>query len=442
MALVDPYSPCPCGSDKKFKWCCQKAEPYVERSNRLAENGQYDAAIAALDEGLLKVPDNPWLLLRKALLLVVQQQPEAAAATVETVLRRQPDHLGAAVLQTRFALANEGPVAAAAALQHALSSTKPETHARLAKIVALVAEELGKHQIFPAALKHFELALKLDSSENSPGRSALRSLKTNPLISPWLKQPYALAESPERLGGPQREQFERALGWAQEGLWGSAAAAFDLLSADPVAGPAADRNLGLCRLWLGDHAAAGAALRRWIDRAGPTTEAVDLAVVCQSIDESTDKEPIEHVRLSWPLRDRAALLKALEGEATIVKGEDRHLDPDDEESPEVHCFHWLDRPSVEPRHRFEPARGPACPGGHPGGHRDRDAGDRRRRPAQRADRSVHRHGRQGRAPGPPADEGCRPERPLRARALVALVPSPRASRRREEAARSASRPHT
>ena len=112
---------------------------------------------------------------------------------------------------------------------------------------------------------------------------------------------------------------------------------------------AADRNVGLCRLWLGDHARAGAALRRWIDGAGPTTEAVDLAVVCQLIDESTDKEPIEQVRLSWPLRDRPALLKTLEAQPTIVRGESRHLDPEDDESPEVECFHWLDRPGVEPR---------------------------------------------------------------------------------------------
>ena len=48
MALVDPYSPCPCGSDKKFKWCCQKAEPTPSGRQRLAENGQYDTAIAVL----------------------------------------------------------------------------------------------------------------------------------------------------------------------------------------------------------------------------------------------------------------------------------------------------------------------------------------------------------------------------------------------------------
>ena len=41
MALVDPYSPCPCGSGQKYKWCCQKVEAYAERAQRLVENGQY-----------------------------------------------------------------------------------------------------------------------------------------------------------------------------------------------------------------------------------------------------------------------------------------------------------------------------------------------------------------------------------------------------------------
>ena len=68
MALVDPYSPCPCGSGQKFKWCCQKVEAFAERAERLYEGGQIDAALGTLDEGLRKVPDNPWLLVRKALI--------------------------------------------------------------------------------------------------------------------------------------------------------------------------------------------------------------------------------------------------------------------------------------------------------------------------------------------------------------------------------------
>ena len=67
------------------------------------------------------------------------------------------------------------------------------------------------------------------------------------------------------------------------------------------------------------------------------------------IDESTDKEPVEEVQLTWPLRDRSALSRILEREATIVVGEKMHVDPEDEGSPEVACFHWLDRPRIEAR---------------------------------------------------------------------------------------------
>src|SRR5271165_778244 len=159
MALVDPYSPCPCGSDKKFKWCCQKVESYVERAYRLSENGQQDAALAALDEGLAKVPDNPWVLLRKAILMINQQQPSEAKQCVARVLEHQPNHLGASVLQTRLVLATEGPVAAASQFQHALLHTAAESRSRLVKIAALLGEELAKQLHIQAALRHLELAI-------------------------------------------------------------------------------------------------------------------------------------------------------------------------------------------------------------------------------------------------------------------------------------------
>ena len=194
-----------------------------------------------------------------------------------------------------------------------------------------LGERAGQGQHLPAALKHFELAIQLDSSEQSLFQSALSSIKSNAAVAPWLKDSYSLEDVPGGLEGPARAEFEQALDWARDGLWDSAAAAFELLSADRAAGHAADYNLGLCRLWLGDHQAAIGALRRWIAREGPITRAVDLEVVCQLIDESTDKEPIEHVQLTWPLRDRAALINVLESDATIVAGEKRHLNPEDDE---------------------------------------------------------------------------------------------------------------
>ena len=204
MALVDPYSPCPCGSDKKFKWCCQKVESYVERAQRLAENGQYDAAIAALDEGLAKVPDNPWVLLRKALLLITQQQPEEAKqvrgegprASTPTTWERPSSRPG-------WSWRPRGRSRRPASFSTRFCTPGRRSRSRLVKIAAIVGEELAKQLHVPAALRHLELAVSLDESEQSVIRSAYRSVKANPAISPWLKEPYSLSEPPEQLAGPQ-----------------------------------------------------------------------------------------------------------------------------------------------------------------------------------------------------------------------------------------------
>jgi hypothetical protein len=349
MPLADPYAPCPCGSEKKFKWCCQKVEAFAERAMRLRDNGQPDAATSAINEGLSKFPNSPWLLLLKSLILIGQQKLEEGRQALAAILRETPGHVGAITLKSRIALSKEGAVAAASELQEGLPHVNPQARPRLCKITALIASGLSEEGCYPAAFKHFELARSFDESAKALILTALTATKRNPHISRWLKEPYSLAEAPQRLQGTSLQKFNQALGWGKEGFWAAAAAAFDLLTSDPIAGPLAERNLGLCRLWLGDEPAAVSALRRWIDRTEPTTEAVDLAVLCQAIEDTPDPEPMEHVQLSWPLRNRAALLQALTGMATMIEAPRRHLDVADEESPEVECYYWLDRPVVEAR---------------------------------------------------------------------------------------------
>src|SRR5260370_159897 len=108
MASVDPYSPCPCGSGQKFKWCCHKVEAAAERAQRLHDNGQIDLAIEALDEGLRKDPGNAWLLTRKAIYLLEQEKLGPAEDALRLVLKKHPNHLGALILMTRLALETEG----------------------------------------------------------------------------------------------------------------------------------------------------------------------------------------------------------------------------------------------------------------------------------------------------------------------------------------------
>jgi tetratricopeptide (TPR) repeat protein len=348
MALVEPYAPCHCGSGQKYKWCCQSVEPYIERSQRLLDNGQYDIAMNPLVEGLAKNPDNVSLLLRKALVHLHLNQNEPAAESLRRLLQKQPAHLGASILMTRLAFDTEGVEAGVAQFQQALSAHQALDRSALASLATFVGTTLARAGFPAAAIKHLELAGQLSADEEKQVASQLHGLRANPAISVWEKNPYRLSPAPQVASQAFRESFEQALGWAAEGLWSSAASAFELLAAGSGAGVFADRNRGLCCLWLADHVGAVAALRRYIARSKPSTDTVDLETLCQVIEPASRYDLVDIDRLSWSIRNREGLLAALRRDRTIAEGEARPLE-DDPESPPFESFLLLDRPLVEAR---------------------------------------------------------------------------------------------
>ncbi len=347
MAAVDPYSLCPCGSGQKFKWCCHKVEAVADRAQRLFESGQLESALDAIEEGLKKEPGNAWLLIRKTLYLVRAGRPEPARKTVELVLQKNPKHTGAHMLLTRLALETEGVSAGVAQLQQALTALPAEHRKDLGGLVLVVGAFLSENGDYPAAWAHLNLVQTWEGREGDPTiLRGLQSLQSNPAVSPWEKNRDTLSPPPAHLEGEARSRFEAALAWAKDGLWSSAAAAFEMLSDHPIAGPQSDRNLGFCRLWLAEAVAAVAALRRYASGLGPTSEAVDVETLCQQVAPPGSSGMVEQVQLTWPLRNRQALLAALRADSAINADEPGPLDPEEENSPEVDQFELLDRPAL------------------------------------------------------------------------------------------------
>ncbi len=349
MASVDPYSPCPCGSGQKFKWCCQKVEAYTERAQRLVDSGQYQMALKPLDEGLAKVPDNVWLLTRKALIHLHLNQVEAGRQALRVLLEKHPGHLGGSIMMTRLVLETDGPTAGAAQFQQTLSSCRPESRAQLAQLAAFAGMVLAQSGFPAAGIKHIELGGQLSGEANEKTASTLRMVVSSPRVSIWEKNPYQLWAPPENVSDQFRESFEQALEWSDQGLWSAAASGFELLSGGSYAGAVADRNRGICCLWLADHVAAAAALRRYIARNKPTPDAIDLECLCQIIEPVQTQDLVEFVQLTWPIRNRDALLLALRGDKFFEEGPNRHLIIDDPESPEAVRFFLLDRPRITAR---------------------------------------------------------------------------------------------
>ena len=362
MALVDPYSPCPCGSGQKFKWCCHKVEGVAERAQRLYENGQVDAAIDALGEGLRKDSVNPWLLTRKAIYLLTQGKVEPARDALNLVIRKQPKHLGARMLLTRLALETEGPAAGAAEFQQVLGILPIEERNKAASLARVVGAFLSEAGEAAAALKHLMLAQTLAGTADSSSQSAMRMILNDPGVSLWQKNFDVLSAPPEGTSPEASERFAQALALANEGLWSSAASAFDLLAADQVAVAEAERNLGFCRLWMADYSGAAEAFERAIAQLGVTEEAVDLEALRQQIASPRPEELVERVRLSWPLRDREALLKALRDDHSVHEEGEGPIDPDDPDALEATQFGLLDRPALQAARGIRPEQVPRIVG--------------------------------------------------------------------------------
>ncbi|OJW10921.1 MAG: hypothetical protein BGO49_25785 [Planctomycetales bacterium 71-10] len=358
MAAVDPYSPCPCGSGEKYKWCCQKAESYVERAMRLERNGQHEAALAALNEGLAKAPGSPWLLLRKAVLLSALGRIEETDPVVDELLAKHPTHPGARSLQLRLLLASARLREAVDLFQKLLEDAADRGGHAPVELAVAVGSGLFRAGFVASALAHLELAAPGPEAQAAPPADRVEMMRRElaaalcgaPNASPWLKNPYALAPRPAGLGDDAGRRFDEALGWADRGLWERASAAFELLSGEPAAARAAETNQGLCRLRLADHAGAVAGIRRGLAGASATTDAVDLEALCQLIDPSVGPDPVEEVELSWTLRDRAGLLQRLRADRSCVE----RVDPEAEEGDDLE-FALLDRPRPEDGATVAPA---------------------------------------------------------------------------------------
>ncbi len=344
MAGVEPYSPCPCGSGQKFKWCCHKVEVFADKAQRLFDGNQTDAAIKVVDEGLQKEPGSAWLLTRKAIMLITQGQAEPAKAVLRQVLQKNPKHLGALVLLTRCILESEGPVNGAGMFQQVLANTDEAIWPQLEPLARVVGLMLLQAAMFPAAIKHLQLVTQLGDPDKS-AVSALRNIDSSTSVSAWLKDRLSLASPPAEIDPSARERFEHALEQANKGLWASAAATFDQL-ASHAPGSEADYNLGVCRLWLGDEAGSIDPIRRRSKLLGPSIEAVDLEILVQNLEPIQPEDRIERVQLTWPLRNREALLATLRSVPDISDEGQTPLDPNDPESAEVDLFLLLDRPAI------------------------------------------------------------------------------------------------
>jgi tetratricopeptide (TPR) repeat protein len=262
MAL-DLYSPCPCGSGKKFKWCCQPIHGQIEKAFRLDADGQHEAALRTVDEVTDAHPSNPEAWGRKAQLLFQNNRLDEAESTLQKALEINPSYPFGYLLRGLFRQ-HEGELAGALLLfRKAAELYDPEAKDILAEVYSLIADTELRLNRPVASRAALEISLHLQANPDlSREMDELFGAKSH--LPEAARRQYTLATPAADASADWRAAWKRALTGATTGKLSDAARAFEQLTKEKPDDPAAHYNLGLMRAWLGDNRAALEALEQYV----------------------------------------------------------------------------------------------------------------------------------------------------------------------------------
>jgi Tetratricopeptide repeat len=311
----NPYSPCPCGSGKQFKWCCQPIHREIARVFQLDEEGQHEAAITLMEEVLRQNPGNPEAHGRKALLLFQNERAEEAEQALDEAFRLNPDYAFGFFLKARFRL-YEGEIAGGLILlRKAAELYSSEAHDILAMVLVEIFDCEMKLNHPLAAHAAGEMALKHNPADENLRKGLPQVFgPENTNLPESARANYDYKPLPANASAERRTAWQQALATAATGKLKHAEQAFAQLVAQDEGDAAGWYNLGLTRAWLGWNADAIEALDRYVALEPSETEAArawamgEVLRVGQGMEDHAD-----YVEYSYTaqLRDPQAFAGAL-----------------------------------------------------------------------------------------------------------------------------------
>jgi tetratricopeptide (TPR) repeat protein len=290
---TDPYAPCPCGSGKKFKWCCQPIYAGINHALEQDANGQHEAALRTIDEVAREHGGNPEVWGQKARLLFANEKPEEADAVLQKAFDLNPNYPFGLWLRAVLRY-QEGEAQGALLLaRRAADAYDPQARDYLAQIYKLIFEVEMAFNRPVAARAALRQVLHLHPVDEEARRAFEQLSGPESRLPACARRDYAFRKPAAGAAGPRRAAWDQALAAASARL-GDLARAFDALAQGDPADAAAWFNLGLSRAWLGDNAAALEALDRYLglesdEAAGAEAAALGEVLRCgQGLEEQSD----------------------------------------------------------------------------------------------------------------------------------------------------------
>ena len=291
---LDAYAPCPCGSGKKFKWCCQPIHVEIDKAFQQEAAGQVEAALVTIEKVTVDHPTNPEAWGRRAELLYNAGRAEDAENSLQKAFDISANYPFGYLLRGSFRRA-EGELPGALLLfRKAAEHYDPEATNLLGQIYALIFDCEMKLNHPVAARAAGQLALRYDptAEDLQKGFKAIFGPE-NPNLIKAAKKEYKY-QSPAGPNAAPGSAWAAALAGASTGKLVDAARAFEKLTQADANDAPAWYNLALTQSWLGNGAGAVASLEKYValeadeQRAADAWTLAEVLRLGQGMEESAD----------------------------------------------------------------------------------------------------------------------------------------------------------
>ena len=312
---TDAYQPCPCGIDKKIKFCC--GSEVIDDLAKVEEALHGEQRLGALDlvnRLLAQNSNRPCLHMYKAMVQLALKEPATARQTVDEMLKLAPGNPAgmalAAMLDCYDDLVEDG----VEKLQAALEAQQGKLVNAVYEGIGVVGRALVAAGEPIAAHAHLLLQTTASRGQDQPALMSLLELEASGQISLTVhgildlaplaaNSPLAAADVPE-FGAAQR--------LADMGCWLAAAKKFESLAAKYPTEPALWRNIGALRARLINNGAAVEALRKYSLLPGvPRDTTVEAECLAQYLGEPADVDFVDELTASYTVTDAAGLKERL-----------------------------------------------------------------------------------------------------------------------------------
>lgn len=342
---VDLYSLCPCGSGKKLKFCCADLVHDIEKIHNMVDGDQPRAALGHVEQTLAKHPGRASLLDLKAMLELSLDQLDDAEATLREFLEKDPENPAAHAQQAVLVAAREGARPAVLPLQQAIALVQSNMPRRVLEAIGSVGHALLIEGNIIAARAHLWLYQGIAGKEDTRALQMLMRLNQVAGMPLPLRDHLYMQECP--VDHPAAEEHDRAQYYASLGRWVPAAQTLEMICNQYPDEPSFAYNRGLVFGWLGDIERFVAGMHEFACGKVDPEQAIEAEALAQLLDPVQRDEPVDVVRVTYPIENEDSLRERFEESPLIAPYE---VDPQEQTGdgpPPQAAYLLLDKPQQE-----------------------------------------------------------------------------------------------